>query len=197
MIKFGFTPEEVQKCKEFAGQMDTSLYAKRNRSSEEKRIFDSYIGKLGELAAYQYLKPMVPDLTYPDFKIYKASEKSWDFDLKGSEYNVHVKTQDLAQGEKYGTSWIFQYGNGANRNYDREIFDRTSPNQWILFVSLDTEKPEGIIRAFVPLDFLHEKKLWAMPVLKHLQFANKLAIYLKDLQFYPKNMFPTLKENND
>jgi len=194
LIEFDFTTEEVKNCKDFAGAMDTSLYAKRNRSSDEKRTFDSYIGKLGEVAVYKYLKDKVPELTYPDFKIYKAKEKSWDFDLKGHGYNIHVKTQDLAQGEKYGTSWIFQYGNGSNRNYDKEIFDQTASNQWVAFVSLDNSKPSGVVRAFVPLSFLHEKNLWAKPVLKHLQFANKLAIYLKDLEFYQDRMFP--KESN-
>jgi hypothetical protein len=182
MKKIIFTPEDIQKCTEFSEQVDTSLYAQRNQWDAEKRKADAKIGKLGELVVYQNLIEKYPNITYPDFKIYKAKEKSWDFDLKAPTFNLHVKTQEALQGAKFGESWIFQYGNGKNRHYDREIFDRTSPNQYIAFVKVNLLAKEGEIRAIVSLDLLHENKLFALPVLEKLQKANKLAVYYKDLQ---------------
>ena len=188
MIKYKFEQEEIDKCKKFSEEVDTSFYATRNQFNSEKRIKDSYIGKLGEVAVYQILKNKIKDITEPDFKIYKAKEKSWDFDLKSTDINLHVKTQDLKVGEKYGVSWIFQFGDGKSRSYDKEIFDRTSPNQYVAFVSLDLTTLEATVRAMVTLDFLHDKKIWAAPKLDKLKIANKLAVYLKDLEKYPEEL---------
>jgi hypothetical protein len=182
MKKIIFTSEDIQKCTEFSEQVDTSLYAQRNQWDADKRKSDAKIGKLGELVVYYNLIEKFPDLTYPDFKIYKAKEKSWDFDLKSSAFNLHVKTQEALQSAKFGESWIFQYGNGKNRHYDREIFDRTSPNQYVAFVKVNMLTKEGEIRSIVSLDMLHENKLFTLPVLEKLQKANKLAVYFKDLQ---------------
>ncbi len=186
---YKFTEKELKECKDFSQAVDVSLYAARNKSSLDKRIFDSFLGKLGEIAIYNYLKDKIEDLSYPDMKIYKTSEKSWDFDLKGKGCNIHVKSQDIAQGEKYGVSWIFQYGNGKNRNYDKEIFDQISPDQYVAFVSVNPKENSAIIRSICKLNFLHEKNIWKEPVLQHLKIANKLAVYLKDLEFYPKELF--------
>lgn len=190
-MKFNFTKEEYDACVLFSESVDTSHYAKRAQFNESKRIKDSLIGKLGEVAAYHYLKDKIMNLSTPDFNIYEAKKKSWDFDLKGDGFNIHVKTQDNEMGEKYGTSWIFQYGNGRNSSYDKEIFDLLSPNQYVVFVSLSLNKENSIanVRAVTKLEFLHEKKLFALPKLERLQFANKKAVYLKDLEKYPEDMF--------
>jgi hypothetical protein len=188
MIKYKFEQEDLDKCKKFSEEVDTSFYATRNQFNSEKRVKDSYIGKLGEIAVYQILKNQIKDITEPDFKIYKAKEKSWDFDLKGEGMNLHIKTQDLKVGEKYGVSWIFQFGDGKSRSYDKEIFDRISPSQYVAFVSLDLVESEATVRAMVSLDFLHEKKIWAAPKLDKLKIANKVAVYLKDLEKYPEEL---------
>lgn len=182
MEKIIFTSEEIEKCTEFSEQVDTSLYAKRNQWDVNKRKADSKIGKLGEIAVYRSLVGKYPDLTYPDFKIYKPREKSWDFDLKHPNFNLHVKTQETLQASKFGESWIFQYGDGKKKNYDKEIFDRLSPNQYIAFVRLNVLEGYGTVRAIVSLDLLHDKKLFAEPVLDKLKFANKVAVYYKDLE---------------
>lgn len=189
MVLYNFTKEEIDAAQLFSESVDTSFYSTRNQFNESKKIKDSFIGKLGEFAAYHYLKDKVEDISVPDLNIYDAKSKSWDFDLKSKSANFHVKTQDLVQGEKYGTSWIFQYGNGKSRSYDKEIFDKLTDNQYIAFVSLDLEKLCAHIRACVNLNHLHDKKLFGMPKLEHLQRANKLAVYLKDLERYPEQLF--------
>jgi len=185
MKKIIFTPEDLKKCTEFSEQVDTSLYAQRNQWDADKRKADSKIGKLGELAVYYSLKDKYPNISYPDFKIYKAKEKSWDFDLKDEKFNLHVKTQESLQASKFGESWIFQYGDGKKRHYDKEIFDQTSPNQYVAFVKVNLLTKEGEVRAIVSLEMLHENKLFALPVLQKLQIANKLAVYYKDLERFP------------
>jgi len=189
MKKIIFTPEDLRKCAEFSELVDTSLYVQRNQWDAEKRKADSKIGKLGELVVYYSLIDKYPNISYPDFNIYKAKQKSWDFDLKDANFNLHVKTQEALQASKFGESWIFQYGNGKNRHYDKEIFDRLSPNQYVAFVKVNIMKKEGEVRAIVSLDMLHDNKLFALPVLEKLQVANKRAVYYRDLEKYKDQLF--------
>lgn len=189
MIKYSFPQEELDICKKFSESVDTSHYSKRGQNNEQKRQKDTLVGKLGEFAVYQCLKNKVANITAPDVQIYTAKQKSWDFDIKGDGINLHVKTQDIEQGEKYGVSWIFQYGNGKNQHYDKEIFDNLTPNQYVAFVSLSLKDSLAIIRAVVKLEFLHDRKLFGLPKLEHLQKANKKAVYLKDIERYSDQLF--------
>lgn len=188
MIKYFFSQEELDVCKNFSESVDTSHYSKRGQNNEQKRQKDAFVGKLGEYAVYNSLKGKILNIVEPDVQVYAAKQKSWDFDLKGDGVNLHVKTQDIEQGEKYGVSWIFQYGNGKNQHYDKEIFDKITPNQYIAFVSLSLKENFALIRAIVKLDFLHDKKLFGLPKLEHLQKANKKAVYLKDIERYPSEL---------
>jgi hypothetical protein len=189
MVEYKFTSEEIKAAELFSEAVDTSFYSTRNQFNESKRKKDSLIGKLGEFAAFHYLKDKISNLSFPDLNIYDAKQKSWDFDLKGDNANIHVKTQDLVQGEKFGVSWIFQFGDGKSKSYDKEIFDKISDNQYVTFVSIDLERFTAYIRGVVLLEHLHNKKLFGLPKLEHLQRANKLAVYLKDLERYPDNLF--------
>ena len=177
MNKIIFTPEDLQKCVEFSEQVDTSFYEKRNQWNATKRIADSKIGKLGELAAYYFLKDKYPNISYPDFKIYPTKQKSWDFDMKHESFNLHVKTQESLQASKFGESWIFQ-------SQDKHIFNIYSNIDYVAFVKVNMLQKEAEVRAIVSLEMLHNNKLFALPVLEKLQMANKLAVYYKDLEKY-------------
>ncbi len=185
MYKYNFTEEEYKKCVEFSEKIDTSYYASRNQFNPEKRKNDQIIGKLGEILSFNYLKTKIGNLTYPDFNIYEKSQKSWDFDLKGDNANIHVKSQNIIQSKRYGQSWIFQSGNG--KNYDKEIFDKISPNQYISFCLIDLVNKSGEIKSILPLEILHEKKLFKLPKLEKLQNANKLAIYFSDIKMFEES----------
>jgi hypothetical protein len=187
-MEIKFTQEEIDQVLDFANKIDTSYYATRSQKDNEKRKQDQIVGKLGEIAVHNYLKEKYPDVSYPDFAIYDAKKKSWDFDLKGSEKNIHCKSQNIVQSRKYGESWIFQKGNGTNRNYDKEVFDQLSPNQYVSFVLVDLDKCTATIKAIVELDFLHKKDLFKLPVLEKLRYANKMAVYFSDLREYQNKL---------
>lgn len=169
-----FSNEDFKKCEEFANKIDTSYYATRNQFNQKKKIKDQQIGKLGELAVFSFFQEKKIKLTAPDFNLYDKTKKSWDFDLKNNEINLHVKSQDVKQGAKYGTSWIFQQG-------DKKIFKDYSEIDWVSFVSVDLEKKHATIQAIIRLDDLHKSNIFKEPQLEYLK-NNKKAIYLTDLQ---------------
>lgn len=180
MFEYNFTQEEFERCVNFSNEIDTSFYSRRNQDNNEKRKKDQLIGKLGEILSYNYLINKIKDLSYPDFNIYDKKNKSWDFDLKGIGFNIHVKSQDISQSKKYGESWIFQAG-GKYKGYDKEIFDKISPNQFICFCIIDLDKNFGKIKSICKLEHLHENNLFKLPKVVRLQEMNKLAVYFDDL----------------
>ena len=92
---YNFSQKDIDICNEFSNNVDTTFYSKRNQFDANKRKLDTKIGKLGELVVYNTLIKTTSDISYPDFKIYDAKSKSWDFDLKSSSMNIHVKTQGV------------------------------------------------------------------------------------------------------
>ena len=182
MKKIIFTPEDIQKCSEFSEQVDTTLYAQRNQFDAIKRSADSMIGKLGEFAVYHSLLEKYPTLTEPDCKIYSAKQKSWDYDLKHEKFNLHVKAQETLQASKFGESWIFQ-------STDKHMFQNHLDIDYVAFVKVNLMKKEAEIKAIVSVNMLHEKKLFALPMLEKLKFANKLAVYYKDLEKYSDQLW--------
>jgi len=173
-----FTPQDIKKCRDFSNKIDTGFYATRNQFNKEKRIKDQIIGKLGELATFMYFKNKNIEISQPDFKLYDKANKSWDFDLKGDNLNIHVKSQSVDQGKKYGVSWIFQ-------NEDKHIFRDVSDNDYVCFVSIDLSQASGEIKSIVKLTDLHKKDLFKKPKLAYL--TSKSAIYMDDLKSSLKN----------
>lgn len=176
-----FSKQDIDICKKFSEEVDTSFYETRNQFDSIKRKSDSFIGKLGELTVYYYLLDKYPGITYPDFNIYEANQKSWDYDLKHSSFNLHVKTQEVLQSAKFGESWIFQ-------NTDSHIFRKYNKNDYVAFVKVNLYKKEGIVRAIVSLDMLHNNKLFELPLLEKLQ-DNKLAVYYNDLERFKDQLW--------
>lgn len=170
---YNFSQKDIDICNEFSNNVDTTFYSKRNQFDANKRKLDTKIGKLGELVVYNTLIKTTSDISYPDFKIYDAKSKSWDFDLKSSSMNIHVKTQEVLQSSKYGESWIFQ-------NEDKKIFKTYSENDFVAFVLVDILNKNGQIRKLVKLKDLHDKNLFKKPKLIHL--SSKSAVYYEDLE---------------
>lgn len=174
-----FTKEHLQKADEFANAVNTSLYARRNQWDADKRKLDSKIGKLGELAVYEALKPTISDLSYPDFAIYTAKQKSWDYDLKAKDINLHVKCQNIVQGQRYGESWIFELT-------DKHIFKEYTDNDYVAFVTVDLAKGEGYIKSILKVSELHKNQLFKKPKLDKL--VSKAAVYYTDISSYDKSL---------
>jgi hypothetical protein len=177
--------EDYAKCDDFANNVNTSFYATRNQFSAEKRILDSKIGKLGELTSYYALKEIYKDISYPDFKIYKAREKSWDYDMKSSLYNFHIKTQDINKSKLYGESWIFQLE-------DKHVFKEYKDNDYVVFVQLDLKNKIGEIRNIVSVKSLHDLKLFKKPVLAKL--ASKAAVYYEDIKTIKNELIKEIEQ---
>jgi len=86
----------------------TTNYSDCNQNNFNLKVYQHYIGKLGELAVYLYLKDK-HNITKPDFKIYETKNKSWDSDLKISNKHLSIKTQDVKSAKRFELSWTFQY----------------------------------------------------------------------------------------
>jgi hypothetical protein len=166
---------DYKKCIDFSETVITDFYEIRSgQCNEEKRKKDALIGKLGELAAFKALKNKINGLTEPDFNIYTTKEKSWDFDLKSLDYNIHVKSQDVEQGKKYGESWVFQL-------QDKHVFQNYSDKDYVVFVSVNLKTRECFVRSMLSLFTLHNLQLFRpMKVFKLRN--NKVAVYYEDIK---------------
>lgn len=174
------------KCVKFAtDSVGTSVdkYAKRKQFNPIKIQKDIKTGKLGEVLVYDALSESLKDLTYPDFNIYDKKDKSWDADLKAPSLGLSlaVKTQDIESSIAYGDSWVFQFNMGKSYDCDSGIFKVQDDNHYVAFVSLNSPRREGNIRAIVKVNWLHKNNLFKPMKLKHLQ-GNKVAVYLEDLE---------------
>lgn len=168
-----FTPEQLRIVEQFAQQSDTSFYATRKQFDIQKCVLDIKVGKLGELAVYSLCKDTIKNLTYPDFRIYAANDKSWDYDLKGNGINFHVKSQSTQAALLYGESWVFQKS-------DTHIFKHWGVNDYVAFVLVDLWESTAKVEFALQVSFLHQHDLFKPLKIKKLD--SKLAVYYKDLQ---------------
>lgn len=178
IAKIKLSKKDLDECRQFSDMIDASFYENRNQFDDNKRKIDIVIGKAGELIAYYYLKKTYPEITYPDFMIYSTNKKSWDYDLKTSSINLHVKSQSFLQENNFSSSWIFQ-------NEDKHIFKKYKDNDFVIFVSINLMESHGIIKKILPVKLLHEKELFKKPILANL--ISKSAIYyddIKDIESY-------------
>jgi len=168
-----FSNDEIIKCEKFSNEVDTSLYSKRNQTDNDKRILDTKIGKLGEIAAYHYLKLKYKDVSYPDFTILSSRQKSWDYDLKSTDFNFHVKSQNKDQSSRFGESWMFQLE-------DSHVFKKYSEKDYVVFVVVNIENNTALIKSIMSIDDLHKLQLFEKPRKKDL-ISNKATVYYKSL----------------
>jgi hypothetical protein len=111
------TAAEIATCRAFAEacyETNADEYARRNQDNRSKIVYDITIGKMAELAVYGFLTDeRRVACAAPDFGIYPAHQKSYGADLTftgkdGVTYDLHVKSQDQEQGNRFGKSWMFQ-----------------------------------------------------------------------------------------
>jgi hypothetical protein len=181
-MKYNFTKEDLAKASEYAANIDVNYYSGRDQLDVQKKRLDQKVGKLGEIAAYNCLKDTLPGLSYPDFEIYAAKDKSWDFDMKNANVNLHVKSQLNIQAVEYGESWIFQ-------NQDKHIFKDYAPIDYVAFVIVSLIHKSAEVKAVISLHNLHQKQLFKMPVKENLRKSNKLAVYFEDLAEHPDQLW--------
>lgn len=100
------TDEDIAIATDFADKRsaDTALYQKRGGFKPS----DIINGALAEIAVHRKFKQKFPDISEPDFKIYKKREKSFKADLSAGDKHFHVKGQSISSAVKYTASWLMQ-----------------------------------------------------------------------------------------
>lgn len=169
------------KCEEFANeQIDTSInhYKRRKQGNREKIIQDIVTGKLGELAAQRMLRKYNIHTGSPDFNIYDKRGKSFDADLTWKGVNFHCKSQTEESANKYGTSWILQYG-GAGFGHTDKLFKARGPNDYLIPCVVS----DNYVTVFgcLSVGLLFDKDLVKLPQLKWFH-DTKRAIYFDDVK---------------
>jgi hypothetical protein len=175
------TKADREKCEEFANaSVDSSLnhYKRRKQGNRDKIIQDITTGKLGEIAAYRLLRRNGIYSRQPDFEIYDARGKSFDADLGWKEYNFHCKAQNEDSANKYGVSWILQWGGKGHGHVDK-LFKRQEPTDYLIpsLVRDDCVDIFGCIR----VSTLFDEGCIKAPAVKWLEDC-KRAIYLEDIR---------------
>lgn len=173
-------PEIVLICEDFAKksiESSRSHWLKRGVVSESKMLSDIVTGKLGEFAAHKFLVYMDIMAESPDTEIYESKRKSFNSDLSFEGLNFHCKTQSLESQQKYGSSWILQYGGNGHGHTDK-LFRAQSENDYLIpmTVNKSTVKIHGIIS--IPLLFANN--MIKLPKCDWFK-DTKRAIYLEDI----------------
>lgn len=163
------------KCCKFADDvLETSkdLYSFRGEHRVSKMREDIIIGKMGEIAAYQYLKARGYSVSKPDFKIYEASRKSYDADLVTEcGKKVHVKAQGYRSMVRYGSSWLLQKSD--------KITKKPLEEEYVLMVSVSGTEADvlGIVRQ----SDLIEYELFESPKVSRYGMT-KVALYFDTIK---------------
>ncbi len=168
-----FTEEELKLCQDFASKINTDFYASRGQKNNDKRTQDQLCGKLAEIAVFSYFKAKGIETTPPDFNIYTKAKKSWDHDIKNQELNLHIKSQNVEQAKKYGTSFVFEKS-------DKKIFKEFSNKDYVCFVSIDLPNRSAEIKSILKLEDLHKHNLFKPMKIEYL--TSKSAIYFDDVK---------------
>lgn len=158
------------KCAKFADEQlktSKSLYQYRGEHRVSKIREDIIFGKLGEVAAYQFLKKRGFSVNKPDFTIYERVNKSFAADLVTEcGKQVHVKSQGFDSMMRYGASWLLQKSDKLVKN--------PSKDDYILMVSL--RGLEANVLGIVSAKRLFDKDLFLEPRVKRYEFTKK-ALY--------------------
>jgi hypothetical protein len=199
MIDIPRSALDLERAAEFAeGVTPTTAtnYACRNQGNVAKLKKDAATGHVGELAWQLYLSQQGFDVTPVDSKIYQTRQKSWAPDLTitmpcGKLYRVHVKSQDADSARRYGISWTFQLADGrgqiGGRHTDPVTMRKTTTeDDWFAFTVVGDENIR--LYAFFPALMAHDRELWRLPKLEHLQ-RSKVVIYFDILKTLGEDMW--------
>lgn len=183
-------PKFVEKARAFSRAVDTSLHEERNKISEKKVRGDHYWSKISEWGVYKALKDILPDLSYPSFRIHEKDDKRWSSDLFDTvtEIGVSVKYCPLSGRavfwEESEPSFVFGYRLAAG-DYDKKFFgkDACMDKSWVcLCVVDDTDDRPPATRIFFlnRVSTLYDTWLYREPVLNKLK-NSKRVLYGHDL----------------
>lgn len=178
----------IKKCRKFANDSIESSYnhwKKRNIYSKDRVIEDITIGKIGEWAAYKFLKMQGFKMSKPDLNVYHSKQKSFDADLSCGDISFHCKSQGAESASKYGNSWILQYS-GSGRGHQDKLFKYRTDKDFLVPMLVNGD--EVTIFGIIKISLLFEENMIELPKLKWFE-ETKRAIYwdtIKDLKHYDR-----------
>ena len=157
-------------------------YMRRKQFNEAKVKHDIMVGALGEIASYKMLKEDYGiKVSFPDLNVYEKAKKTFNADLVDKQgRNYHVKSQSITSSERYGRSYILQYGGNGHGHTDK-LFRNTSSNDYLIPTEVDTEKMIVTLFGCYRIETIFKEDMIKMPKIKWLQDI-KRAIYLDDLE---------------
>lgn len=183
----------VEECSKFAEKVnETTMYADCGQTNNKKKIFDNFVGKLGEFAVYKLLSSINKDyysINEPDINIYEGAKKNWDSDLylkKGEDkISIAVKSQDVSQAKIYGFSGTFQ--NSSSRK-DKAIYNKNE----LVFLCLHFSENKKVHKVLV----MPPKKISEISFLapKEVRLADSKICYYAYNNFNTTNLKKWLKK---
>lgn len=164
--------DTIKKCEDFANNsIHTNIneYKRRNQSNPEKIKFDIITGKKAEFAVYNYLISKDKICTEPDLNVYTARKKNFNADLLCEDREIHVKSQDKKQADKYTMSWTFHITD--------KLTTVPSENDYICLCIVDNDKVE--IKTIEKASFFVGK--YGEPKLHQLKNSKKVIYFAEIL----------------
>lgn len=164
--------EEVEVALEFAAKRsgDVAVYESRGGFKSS----DIVNGALAEIAVFNVLVDLFPDVTEPDFNIYDKSRKTFDADLKAGDLHFHVKGQSISSAERYTESWLMQ-------RFD-PILKRPKENHFLVPCVVDVDRRLVLIHGMIPLvDIVKENAIdeCTVPRFRATKVALRLSTFIK------------------
>jgi len=181
---------DLHRCAEFAEKSDYGVWSTRGASDIDKLRLDNIAGKTGEFIVRDTLRSLGVDAGDPDMRIYTASMKSFDPDLKftfnGCENGISVKTFRIHYGVRR-VSWVIQMSErNGKAGKDRHFFDPDPmyrERQWFAGVALSPDLRHGRILALLPMQLLYDAGVYGgMEIRNGTLEETKRAIYWEDLR---------------
>lgn len=139
-------------------------------------VIQTTTGKIAEWGVTLYFTDLPCTISDPDMTLYAQDKKSFDSDLTINGRDLHVKSQNMSSAEKFGTSWMFQYGGNGVGHCDKLFKDKDGG--WVAFCLVD--EPKKTVQIVGICDFNTVRAKLKEPKKEALK-KTKRCIYLKDL----------------
>lgn len=181
MIQIKIDDDQYLMAHNFAEQCAESClnnYKRRGQGNKNKIVTDIHIGKLLELGAYKLLRNIGIKATFPDFEVYESKGKSWDADITAGKDHFHCKGQGEDSVNKYGLSWLLQYG-GNGKGHTDKLFKHQSNHDFLIPGYIKGRY--AVICGIFSVKDIMENGLIGLPKVHQLRFS-KRAVYWSDLQ---------------
>jgi hypothetical protein len=192
MSIFTYTiPDNIfDRCTNHAKVYSQSLvekYSKRGQCNPTKIRQDMRNGLIGEVGAWVFLEKEYGrgSATQPYLLKLDGSNMRDDFYhnsdiIVNDRLNIHVKTQESKQAERFGSAWVFQ------RSHVHELEKKNLETHLVLFGEFNEDTLEYQVKVFEPLSMLFVRNMFKdMKIQRYNVGKNaKYSVHFED--FYVK-----------